>query len=426
MKNLLLTTALLLTTVLFAQSEIGIAGENWLTDWTNFKPKSKQYDKANQVLKGVISADMTLSRKYTYSIEGTVYVTNNAKLTIESGTVIRGDFKTCGILVITSGSSILAVGEKTAPIVFTSSKEENEREPGDWGGIVVMGNAPINRVGGVSVLNFDSNASSYTYGGENVNSNAGIMKYVRIEYAGKKLDNNKEINSLTLAGIGRQTIIENVQVTFSNHSAFKVYGGDLTLSNLVSYKTTNDDYSFTQGAQCNLKNSLAIRYPYSSDMSGSRCLKIDTFDKIESLDGTKPETLVNGINLTFTNNEENNEGLVKEAIYIGQSTNLNLKSSVISGFNQIALLDKKISPTETSLNKIQFSNVFVNGCKENVISENKLNNAMIAKWFNTAKAQINFSTFANKEFFIDSKDKNNFDFRLMGLRQEQKKVLTSN
>jgi hypothetical protein len=427
MRNLILTLALLSSKLLFAQSEIGIAGsDNWMTDWTNFKPKGKQYDRANQVLKGIISTDLTLSRRYTYSIEGTVYVTNNAKLTIESGTIIRGDFTTCGVLVITSGAKIIAVGEKTAPIVFTSSKPENEREAGDWGGIVVMGNAPVNRVGGLGILNFDTNASLYPYGGENINANAGIMKYVRIEYAGRKTDATKETNALTLAGVGRETIVENVQVSLSNNSAFKIYGGDLTLSNLVSYKATNDDFSFTQGSQCNLKNSLAIRYPYASDMSGSRCLKLETIDKVETLDGSKPETLVNGSNLTFTNNEENNEGLVKEAIYVGQSTNLNLKSTVISGFNQIALLDRKISPTDASLNKLHFTNVFVNGCKENIVSENKANNALVAKWFDTAKAQINFTTFANKEFFIDSNDKNNFDFRLMGLRQEQKKVLTSN
>ncbi|NJM80617.1 MAG: hypothetical protein HC854_15185 [Flavobacterium sp.] len=138
-------------------------------------------------MSGIISEDKTLSSRETYLLQGTVYVTNNAVLKIEPGTLIRGDYNSCGTLVITKGAKIIAEGNESFPIVFTSNKDSYSRKPGDWGGIIIMGEAPVNTFGGVGILNFDLEQKYNRYGGNNIESNSGILKYVRVEYFWKKI-----------------------------------------------------------------------------------------------------------------------------------------------------------------------------------------------------------------------------------------------
>ena len=414
MKNLILFFLFSLANSANAQSTNGIYGNyNWMSDWTNFKPKTTEYKKPTEVLSGIIESDKTLLHNKTYILSGIVYVTNNAKLIIEAGTVIRGDYESCGTLVITKGSFIIAEGQSDNPIVFTSSKGVSERNPGDWGGIIILGDASINRLGGIGLLGFDLNQKICAYGGNNDNSNSGILKYVRIEFPGRKLNSLKELNGLSLAGVGNKTKIEFVQVSFSNDDSFESYGGNLTLNNLISYRSTDDDFDFTQGTQCTISNSLAIRYPYSSDAnSTSRCFEIDTFDKPDVNDYSKKLTTINAINVTLVNNEDNNEGLIKEAIYISDKSNFSMESSVVSGFSKLLLLDKKIQVIPVNLERIKFNGVLVNSCFGIIESENTLMNPEVAAWFKNLKFGIKPSKITNTTLFADSVNKAEFDFRL--------------
>lgn len=325
------------------QQPKGIIGSaNWMTNWTNFNPAKSEYNEATNIIAGTIDKDTRLIKRNTYQLVGVVYVTNNATLTIEPGTVIRGDDKSCGTLVITSGAKIIAEGLETDPIVFTSNKEITERRPGDWGGIIMLGKAPINAIGGVNILPFDLEPMLNHYGGQDAEDNSGILKFVRIEYAGRKMSSLKELNGLSLAGIGRKTVLSNIQISFSNDDSFECYGGDLNMNNLVSYRTTDDDFDFTQGAQININNSIAIRHPFSSDVSGSRCFEVDSYDKIGNTDMTKKLTKINASNITLVNLEENNQGLVRESIYVRENTFFNLTNSIVSGFSPFVLLEGNI------------------------------------------------------------------------------------
>lgn len=122
------TLFILLLTLVFnfqgtAQQPKGIYGvANWMNNWTNFKPLTTDYNEATDIITGVISKDTKLYKRNTYQLMGIVYVTNNAVLTIEPGTVIRGDQESCGTLVVTKGAKIMAEGLETDPIVFTSNK----------------------------------------------------------------------------------------------------------------------------------------------------------------------------------------------------------------------------------------------------------------------------------------------------------------
>lgn len=408
---------LLIFTNVSAQQEKGIMGyNNWLNNWTEFKPNKVDYGEANQILAGNISVNTKLLKKNIYVLQGNVYVTNNAVLTIEPGTLIIGDFETKGTLIVTKGASIIADGLETDPIVFTSNR--SLKKAGDWGGIVVLGDAPTNKFGNVGSYNLDLDPSLTTYGGDNVAGNSGILRYVRIEFAGKKVKDAGNFNGLTIAGVGNKTILENIMVSYAAGDSFAFLGGDINATKLVSYKSINDDYKFTQGVQCRLHNSLAVRSSYlSSNKDGSRCLEVASYEKKNETDFTKKQTLVVASNITMLNDSENinadiQAGLVKEAIYVAENASLEMKRSVISGFNPAVLLDSKIEINAANLKKIKFEEMYFNLCKGNIFTEYNSNNEDLESWYGNSVFFNVHSQSDNKETFIDIFNPKKPDYRL--------------
>ncbi|MRX68292.1 hypothetical protein SAMN06265349_103450 [Flavobacterium resistens] len=415
MKTKLQIAALALLSTFFLQAQQqtkGIIGTtNWMNNWTNFKPAANEYNEATNIIAGTIEKDLKLLKRNTYQLVGVVYVTNNATLSIEPGTVIRGDDKTCGTLVITNGAKIIADGLETDPIVFTSNKEKTERKPGDWGGIIILGKAPINTLGGLHTLPFDLEPLLNHYGGQDAEDNSGILKYVRIEYAGRKLSSLKELNGLSLAGVGRKTVLNNIQISFSNDDSFECYGGDLNMNNLISYRTTDDDFDFTQGAQINISNSIAIRHPFSSDISGSRCFEVDSYDKIGNTDMSKKMTKINASNITLVNLEENNQGLVRESVYVRENTFFNLSNSIVSGFSPFVLLEGNIGNGDENLSKITFKNIIANNCNGGITSESSASDPVIQNFYNKPGSGLEYTNVKNTELFTMPNIKGSPDFR---------------
>src|SRR5690606_39095237 len=134
-------------------------------------------------------------------LSGQIFVKNNAVLTIQPCVIIRGDKSVSGAgLFITRGSKIIAQGTINQPIVFTSDQAPGNRNIGDWGGVVLLGNASTNDAGGQNYIEGLPPSPDTQYGGgssPNDNDSSGILKYVRIEFAGYAYQPNKEINGLT-------------------------------------------------------------------------------------------------------------------------------------------------------------------------------------------------------------------------------------
>jgi hypothetical protein len=404
---------------LFAQQEKGIIGyDNWLNPWSDFKPNKVEYGKPTQILSGNITRDTKLYKGDTYLLLGDVFVTDSTTLTIEPGTVIIGDFVTKGSLTISNGSKIIANGTHTDPIIFTSGR--SLKKPGDWGGLFILGDAPTNKFGNEDALNYGleySKTKDISYGGDNVDSYSGILKYVRIEFAGKRTKDYGYFNGLTLAGVGQQTIIENIMVSYCEGNSFNIIGGNLNLEQLVSYKASINDYEFNYGTQCTISNSLAIRSPYASGADASRCLKAMAYDTKENVDFSKLQTNVQAENLTLVNisddlNYDIKIGLVKEAIYIGEGVSFAIDKSVISGFNPAVILDNKIKINSESLNKIGFSRTYFNNCKGNIYIKNNSNNEDLENWYGNRAFNNVYSKGPDSETFIDLKNSNRPDFRL--------------
>jgi len=421
MRNFTLTALLMISflSISFAQQEKGIIGyDNWLDNWTEFQPSKVNYEEPNQILSGRIDSDTKLTKRNTYLLVGDVFVTNNATLTIEPGTVILGDFETKGSLIISKGSKLIAEGKQTDPIIFTSNR--SVKKPGDWGGIFILGDAPLNTYGNESSLNYGLKPSSFMdiiYGGENSESNSGVIKYVRIEFAGNRTREHGNLSGLTLAGVGSDTTIYNVMVGYCGGSSFNVLGGNLILVKMVSYRSHQNDYNFNYGTQCNILNSIAIRSPYVSSADGSRALHLKSYDRKEDADPSKDYTNVNAENLSLVNVSSNlasdiEVGLVQEAIYIGNDVTFVSDRSVISGFNPAVVLDENIEMTDTSLRKIEFVRTYFNNCNGNIFREGYANNDDLESWYGSRAFNNVYSKAQDKETFIASNHKKYPDFRL--------------
>ena len=212
-------------------------------------------------LSGNINTTTTLTADKVWTLKGYVYVTDGAKLIIQPGTTIVSDVAEKGALCIERGSQIIAEGTQSKPIVFTSGRPEGQRTPGDWGGIVILGRAKTNRSSEPTI----EGGIGRPYGGTNDSDNSGVMRYVRIEYAGIAALPNSEINALTLGGVGNGTILENIQTIYANDDAFEFFGGTVNGKNLYAFATADDDFDFDFGYTGMITNGVAKRDPQFVD-----------------------------------------------------------------------------------------------------------------------------------------------------------------
>ena len=212
-------------------------------------------------LSGNINATTTLTSDKVWTLKGYVYVTDGAKLIIQPGTTIISDISEKGALCIERGAQILAEGTSSKPIIFTSGKPVGERTPGDWGGIVILGRAKTNRTSEPTI----EGGIGRPYGGTNDLDNSGVLRYVRIEYAGIAAMPNSEINALTLGGVGSGTILENIQTIYANDDAFEFFGGTVNGKNLYAYATADDDFDFDFGYTGTITNGVSKRDPQFVD-----------------------------------------------------------------------------------------------------------------------------------------------------------------
>ncbi|MCS3531919.1 hypothetical protein [Chryseobacterium sp. JUb7] len=190
-------------------------------------------------LSGTISKDL-LIKKGNYTLKGIVKITGNATLTIEAGANFTVDTSTNSSLVVLQDGKINAVGTASEPIVFTTTT----KTPGDWGGITLYGNAPIKAINGTTTaLSEDGNA--VYYGGNDANSNSGTMKFVRVEYAGKKIgDGTSETNSMTFYSVGAGTTLENLVSYKGTDDGFEFFGGTVSAKNIVAYGNYDDSFDW--------------------------------------------------------------------------------------------------------------------------------------------------------------------------------------
>jgi hypothetical protein len=250
MKKILLVTAVL-ATILGATSCVKV-------NFDDGHDGTPVVDPGSNIITGVISSSKFYA-KGKWVLKGYVYVTNGATITFEAGSIIQSDVTEKGALIIERGAKLIASGTPTNPIVFTSGKPVGSRAPGDWGGIILLGKAPTNRP--LDPAPTIEGGVGRQYGGTDPLDESGILRYVRIEFAGIAAEPGSEINGLTLGGVGSGTIIENIQVSFGNDDAYEFFGGTVNAKNLIAYVTADDDFDFDYGYTGKIQFAVSCRKP---------------------------------------------------------------------------------------------------------------------------------------------------------------------
>ncbi len=339
--------------------------------------------KAKTIL-GNITSNTTFYSDTVYTLDGFVYVKNNAVLTIQPGTIIKGKAGNRSTLIVTRNGRIEANGTANRPIVFTSEKATGLRAKGDWGGIVILGKAKINRptdcttCPGAAVAaseagiqnavegDVDNAAGDALYGGNDDTHNAGTLRYVRIEYAGTVITPGNEINGLTMGGIGKQTTIEYVQVSFADDDAFEWFGGTADAKYLVSHRNVDDDldtdFGFTGRIQFALVQRDSNLYDigtgpttngFESDNDGSgteaQPYTNPTFSNV-----TVVGPLANGKILGYSNSFNN-------GARIRRNSSTSIYNSIFMGWNEGVFIDGTRTGQKLQNDSMSFKNNILAG-----------------------------------------------------------------
>jgi len=234
----------------------------------------------DSVIRGQITGRLYLRNTKIYGIDGYVYVNAGGVLEIEAGTVIVGD--TVGqnsVICVNRGGKIIANGTKEMPIVFTSSAAPGQRARGDWGGIVICGNARTNHPGGQAAIEggiADATAGGKGwFGGTDDDDSSGSLQYIRIEFAGIAVAPNNELNSLTMGAVGRRTVLDYIQCSYGNDDSFEWFGGTVNAKHLIAYGGLDDDFDTDNGFSGKVQFGLGKRFRTVADVSTSQAFESD-------------------------------------------------------------------------------------------------------------------------------------------------------
>jgi len=351
------------------------------------------------ILEGRITENRTLKAQYTYKLRGLVYVTNGAVLTIEPGTKIVGENGRNGGLIITRNAKLNADGTADKPIIFTSEAATPQR--GDWAGVVLLGNAPTNASfngqAGIGEIEGGINNSEGMglYGGTNPADNSGILHYVRIEYAGYAFLPDKEINGLTFGGVGNQTVVDYIQVSYANDDSFEWFGGTVNCKHLISFRTLDDDFDTDNGFAGKVQFGIALRDSSVADVSNSEAFESDNDANGSSL---TPQTSAVFSNMTVLGPKVNNTSIGNSKFLAGaqirRNSSISIINSIIAGWPQGLIIDaSKGVPTDNNLSgtpTLVIQNNIIAGCAQPVVyaasatAPTGATAASILAWFNNA------------------------------------------
>lgn len=253
---------------------------------------------------------VTWTKDKEYILDGFVFVNDGQQLTIEAGTVIRfktGQAENASALIIARGGKIIAIGTQEEPIIFTVEGDDLEgsvlmETRGLWGGLVILGNAPINIFGGEeSIEGIPLSEPRGIYGGLNENDNSGILRYVSIRHGGTNIGAGNEINGLTLGGVGRQTEIDYLEVISNEDDGLEIFGGTVNLKHIVVSGCGDDNFDYDLGWSGNGQFWLGVQ----SNYLGDNC--IEAGGGVSPEDGL-PFSLPNIFNCTFVGTGELGNG----------------------------------------------------------------------------------------------------------------------
>lgn len=389
---------------------------------------------------GTITANTTWTKDKIYLLKGFVRVGSDLNLntipaansgptlTIQPGTVIMGERASKATLVIQRGAKIIANGTAAEPIIMTSAQPVNQREPGDWGGLVVCGLAPNNQPGGVFEL--EGGYAAYSGGGTSPveNDNSGIIKYVRIEYAGVPINPNQEVNTLTMGAVGSGTVIEYVQASFGLDDAFEWFGGTVNGKYLLAYKCLDDDFDVDFGYSGLVQFGVGIRDNNLADQSGSNGFEVDNNGQGLLV---APYTSGRFSNMTIIGPKSDREKPIslqfQNGAHLRRSNKLKIHNSIFVGYPVGIFIDGAATSTFATNDELTIRNTVVAGVFHwggngfggagDVFTGAPSNGAQHPNTPRGTAFQQNQSTFNTRDWFLAAERNNQFvpDWTTLGL-----------
>ncbi len=346
------------------------ASQDWTKGWAEWNPKQASYGIATETTtlndaSGIknITGTVTLDASKVYLLTSTCVVRSGGKLIIPAGTVIRGAAdltatpKLYATLVVERGGMIEVNGTSSNPVVMTSNKAAGSRDRGDWGGLVLCGKAVNNQSVDAQLEGFNNVAVDNTlgkFGGTDDADNSGVIKYVRIEFAGLAFEPNKEVNSLTMGSVGSKTEIEGVQCSFGNDDGFEWFGGTVNCKKLISFKTTDDDFDTDFGYRGAVQFGIAVRDTAYFDLSWnapSGASTSETFESDNDAAGSGKLPLTSAIfsnitcvgpvplDKTYNDLTTTQKGAFRRGARIRRNSRLSIVNSVFMGYRNFIMFD---------------------------------------------------------------------------------------
>lgn len=333
---------------------------DWTSGWANWNCQNTVYPDINTTVQGELTANTTWTSNNVYLIKGFYYVRAGVTLTIQPGTIIRGDKDTKGTLIIEQGAKLIAEGTVNQPIVFTSNFAPGNRGYGDWGGVILCGYGIINSPGGTAII---EGGPTSVYGGTNNADNSGILKFVRIEFPGIPFVPDKEINGLTFGGVGNGTQIDYIQISYSGDDSFEWFGGAVNCRHLIAYRGWDDDFDTDNGFSGMLQFGVSLRDKDIADPgSGSNGFESDN-DATGSSNSPVTHCIFSNFSvfgpkyeLTTTINAN-----FKRAMHLRRNTMLNAYNSVFTGWPAGLFLDGTATQTNATNGDLKLQRCVLSG-----------------------------------------------------------------
>ena len=345
------------------------SSKDWTKGWTQWDPKNAPYgtvSDTNTLSSSTgevnITATLTLDPAKVYLLRSLIVVRNGGKLVIPAGTVIRGlanqqsTPKQYATIVVERGGYIQIDGTSTNPVVITSAKPIGSRDRGDWGGIVLCGKAVNNQGPDVQMEGFNNISLNNTlakHGGINDDDNSGSINNLRIEFGGLAFEPNKEINAITFGSVGRNTTVNNIQVSFSGDDSYEWFGGTVNCKHIIAFKGTDDDFDTDFGYRGAVQFGIAFKdtsyFDLSWNATGGSSSEAFESDNDASGSGRLPLTSAVFSNMTcvgpipagmtWSQLSVTQKGAFRRGARIRRNSRLSIVNSIFMGYRNFVMFD---------------------------------------------------------------------------------------
>jgi len=287
------------------------------------------------ILTGSIVQDLTLTADKDWLLRGGVFIgddVNETVLTVEAGTTVYGETSTNGMLVVTRGSKIMAEGTAAAPIVFTSSKAPGTRARGDWGGVIINGKSTTNNCSedpkNPGQCEAFGEGGTGWYGGTDEADDSGVLKYVRIEFAGRIISPDNELNGLALQAVGSGTTLEYIQVHMNKDDGVEFFGGTANFKYILTTGIADDNLDWTDGWRG--KGQFFVCQQYED--AGDQGIEADNNGEDNTATPRSHPTISNITLIGSPDSEKSDIGML-----LREGTAANIHNAVVVGFNDAGL-----------------------------------------------------------------------------------------